>query len=64
MGDPMVCICMEVTEGELLSAVELGHRDLPALREATGANTGCGDCAVDIEELLEFATPDGRMSPR
>ncbi|MFF2773856.1 (2Fe-2S)-binding protein [Streptomyces sp. NPDC058052] len=62
--DPTVCICQEVTEKELLAAVALGHHDLPALREATGANTGCGDCAVDIEELLEFALPDGRTSLR
>ncbi|MEU7058747.1 (2Fe-2S)-binding protein [Streptomyces sp. NPDC046197] len=53
--DPVVCVCMEVTESELVAALEQGHRDLPALRAATGANSGCGDCAADIEELVEFA---------
>ncbi|WP_107503367.1 (2Fe-2S)-binding protein [Kitasatospora acidiphila] len=27
--------------------------DLPALRAATAANTGCGDCRWDLEELLD-----------
>ncbi|MFI6011958.1 bacterioferritin-associated ferredoxin [Streptomyces sp. NPDC051243] len=53
--DVVVCVCMAVTEAQLLEAVARGFHDLPALREATGANTGCGDCAEDIEELVEFA---------
>ncbi|MGW2651850.1 (2Fe-2S)-binding protein [Streptomyces sp. NPDC001393] len=36
----------------LLAAVEAGARDLEGVREATGANTGCGDCAHDIEDLI------------
>ncbi|MEU9014113.1 (2Fe-2S)-binding protein [Streptomyces sp. NPDC048479] len=36
----------------MVEAVERGARDLPAVREATEANTGCGDCAHDIEGLI------------
>ncbi|MGW2412765.1 (2Fe-2S)-binding protein [Streptomyces tubercidicus] len=51
--DPLVCLCAHVPESVILTAVDSGVRDIPALREATGANTGCGDCLQDLEELLE-----------
>ncbi|WP_328332181.1 MULTISPECIES: (2Fe-2S)-binding protein [unclassified Streptomyces] len=50
--DPLVCLCARVTEATVLLAKESGVRDVPGLREATGANTGCGDCLLDLEELL------------
>ncbi|MFD7625432.1 (2Fe-2S)-binding protein [Streptomyces sp. NPDC059851] len=53
VDDPLVCLCMHVPESEVVAAVRVGHRDLPAIREATGANTGCGDCAPDIEDLID-----------
>ncbi|MDN3294953.1 (2Fe-2S)-binding protein [Streptomyces ficellus] len=49
---PLLCLCAHVTEREIVEAVERGADDLPAVREATGANTGCGDCAHDIEDLM------------
>lgn len=36
----------------MIEAIEGGAHDLPAVREATEANTGCGDCADDIEDLI------------
>lgn len=51
--DPLICLCARVPESVILSAVAAGARDVGSLREATGANTGCGDCLVDLEELLE-----------
>ena len=45
-------MCLHVTECEVLAAVEAGACDLEGVREATGANTGCGDCAHDIEDLI------------
>ncbi|MFF5026872.1 (2Fe-2S)-binding protein [Streptomyces collinus] len=50
--DLLVCLCSRVSEGELVEAIRAGHRDVAALREATGANTGCGDCLEDLEDLL------------
>ncbi|MFF9393454.1 (2Fe-2S)-binding protein [Streptomyces griseoluteus] len=50
--DLLVCLCFQVSEGELIEAIRAGHRDVDALREATGANTGCGDCLEDLEDLL------------
>ena len=50
--DPIVCLCAHVTEGVILQAAGAGARDVPSIREVTGANTGCGDCLADVEELL------------
>jgi NAD(P)H-nitrite reductase large subunit len=50
--DPLVCLCSQVTEGEIRAAIRAGHRDLPGIRQSTGANTGCGDCIDDLEEIL------------
>ncbi|WP_433386929.1 (2Fe-2S)-binding protein [Micromonospora sp. KLBMP9576] len=52
---PLICLCQHVREDEILAAIERGHRDLPAVRLETGANSGCGDCAIDIEDLLATA---------
>jgi NAD(P)H-nitrite reductase large subunit len=51
--DPLVCLCAHVPESVILAARASGIRDVPALRQATAANTGCGDCLTDLEELLE-----------
>ncbi|GHG93724.1 (2Fe-2S)-binding protein [Streptomyces lanatus] len=51
--DPLICLCAHVPESVILAAKASGARDVPALRRATGANTGCGDCLPDLEELLE-----------
>ncbi|MGW4914392.1 (2Fe-2S)-binding protein [Streptomyces sp. NPDC004270] len=50
---PVVCVCTGVTESMLVEAVRRGHQSLSQLRAATGANTGCGDCALDIADVLE-----------
>lgn len=60
---PLLCMCLHVTEREVLAAVEAGACDLESVRDATGANTGCGDCAHDIVDLIadrqeQGATPD------
>ncbi|NEB74287.1 nitrite reductase [Streptomyces sp. SID14478] len=51
--DPVICLCADVRESEVLSAIAAGICDIPTLRETTSANTGCGDCIIDLEELLE-----------
>ncbi|MEU7368757.1 (2Fe-2S)-binding protein [Streptomyces hygroscopicus] len=52
-GEPLVCVCAKVTEKAVLVAKAAGAGDIPALRAVTRANTGCGDCLPDLEELLE-----------
>lgn len=63
-SDPLICMCAHVRESEILAAAARGCCDLAAVREETSANTGCGDCAEDVEELLAYATPlSGTPSP-
>jgi NAD(P)H-nitrite reductase large subunit len=50
--DPVVCLCAHVTEGAILQAAVAGARDVRSIRDVTGANTGCGDCLADVEEIL------------
>ncbi|WP_030020008.1 (2Fe-2S)-binding protein [Streptomyces monomycini] len=54
-SDPLICVCAHVRESEIVAAVARGCRDLAAVREATSANTGCGDCCEDVEEVMEYA---------
>ncbi|KUL21345.1 (2Fe-2S)-binding protein [Streptomyces regalis] len=51
--DPLICLCRRVRESAILAAADQGCRTLADVRDRTEANTGCGDCAADIEELLE-----------
>jgi bacterioferritin-associated ferredoxin len=53
--DPIVCVCAHVSEDTVLAAVRAGAHTLGAVREACGANAGCGGCAEDIGELIEEA---------
>lgn len=57
--DPLICLCRQVRESAILAAAGGGCRTLAEVRDRTGANTGCGDCAADIEDLLaEAHAPD------
>jgi NAD(P)H-nitrite reductase large subunit len=50
--DPLICLCRGVPESEILAAADRGCRTLAEVRASTDANSGCGDCAADIEEIL------------
>ncbi|MFJ6786922.1 (2Fe-2S)-binding protein [Streptomyces angustmyceticus] len=51
-SEQLLCLCARVPEDEVVAAVEAGATDLEEVRAATEANTGCGDCAADIEDIL------------
>jgi bacterioferritin-associated ferredoxin/ribosome-associated toxin RatA of RatAB toxin-antitoxin module len=51
--DPVVCVCAGVVESELTALIDGGCTTVDALRAACGANTGCGGCRTDLEELIE-----------
>ncbi|WP_457606606.1 (2Fe-2S)-binding protein [Nitratifractor sp.] len=66
----VVCECMDVTYGEILSAIKEGHCTLDALMDATGAGTACGKCksrdddpdeerAIHLDEILAMAKAEG-----
>jgi bacterioferritin-associated ferredoxin len=54
--DPVICVCRGVTEDEICAVIAAGARTVEQVRLVCGANTGCGSCVHDIEELIEDAT--------
>lgn len=50
--DATVCSCNAVTAGAILEAARRGLRTLAEIRRVTGASTGCGSCAAEVERLL------------
>lgn len=53
---PVVCLCQQVPEEDIERACQQGASCLDDVREMTGACTGCGDCAADIEDILACYT--------
>ena len=51
-GDPLVCSCQVVSQGEIRSAISDGCETVAAVSERTGAATGCGGCRPEVEALL------------
>jgi bacterioferritin-associated ferredoxin len=52
-GPPrVVCRCLGVASPRIAAACRAGCRDLGAVREATGAGSGCGTCRREVEEIL------------
>jgi NAD(P)H-nitrite reductase large subunit len=48
-----ICFCHCISQGEILAAIRAGAKSLEAIRAATRANTGCGGCEVEVQELLD-----------
>jgi nitrite reductase (NADH) large subunit len=54
-GSAQVCNCNGVSKGQILIAVNAGHRSLKAVCDATRAGTGCGSCKPLVQNILELA---------
>ena len=50
---PTVCVCHDVGETQILTAIEEGARDVAAIGKATCAGTNCGSCRLILSRLLE-----------
>lgn len=48
-----LCQCQNVSKGVVCQAIVDGHDDLTAIRQYTGAATGCGSCEPLLRSLLE-----------
>lgn len=59
----LVCSCKGVTAGTIRRALSDGAHDLDAVRECTGASTGCGSCSGRIQQLLRAGSPEAAPSP-
>lgn len=50
----IVCECLQVTNGDIRNAVYDGASSLEEVQEITGAATGCGACADNVQRLIDF----------
>ncbi|MGN9908977.1 FAD-dependent oxidoreductase [Phytohabitans sp. LJ34] len=50
----LICRCLGVTKGALVTARRLGVEGLDGVRAATRASTGCGGCARTLTELWSW----------
>lgn len=53
MRPKKVCLCMSVTESELVKAIESGADTFEKLVDETTAATSCGTCTVQVLMILE-----------
>lgn len=51
-ADKIICHCKKVSYLDIRMAMVKGARTLDEIKEATGAATGCGRCAGEIEKIL------------
>ncbi|MEV7726864.1 (2Fe-2S)-binding protein [Streptomyces sp. NPDC087917] len=53
MSVPNLCVCLHVTEEEVVSLIRRGVTTVDAIGERCGAGQGCGGCRDDLAELIE-----------
>ena len=51
-GHKMICHCKNVDYLQIRKAMVAGARTLQEIKDMTGAATGCGRCAEEIEKIL------------
>lgn len=56
--DYVVCLCQNVTKGELSNAMKSGCRTIETLGESTKAGTVCGSCKPLLANLLDKPAPN------
>lgn len=50
-----LCQCQDVSKGAVCQAIAQGCSDLAAIKECTGAATGCGSCEALVRTLLDVS---------
>jgi len=54
MEDNIICSCMDVSEHEIVHAIQKqGACTLQDIEDITGAMTGCGSCTEQVEDILQ-----------
>lgn len=51
-GDTEICHCRKISQQSIDRAIILGAHTLEKVRKRTSANTGCGACMPDVQELI------------
>lgn len=57
----IVCVCNNISDREIVQAVELGSSTMEALTADLGVATCCGNCRQCASELLETCLAEGRV---
>lgn len=57
-----ICLCNGVSEASIRDAVAGGARTLQDLSACLGVATGCGGCALLVEEILDELLGPGRQA--
>ena len=50
--DPEICHCRKISQRTIERAILLGANTIEKVRKRTSANTGCGACMPDVQQLL------------
>ena len=53
MRPKRVCLCMGLSEQDLIDSIRKGNRSFEKLQDATGCSTGCGCCELEVLQLIE-----------
>lgn len=48
-----ICSCLNVTKGDIITAVDAGDTDLSSIKCSTKASTGCGGCSALLKTVAE-----------
>ena len=52
MENNIVCYCLNISEADIVKAVNEGAKTLEEVQDVTGAGTACGSCLGQIEEII------------
>jgi ferredoxin-nitrite reductase len=52
VDEAIVCVCQQVTKGDIQGALAAGQSSIDQISEATGACTGCGQCRATVGALI------------
>lgn len=52
MENNIVCYCLNISEADIVKAVNEGATTLEEVQDVTGAGTACGSCIAEIEEII------------
>lgn len=50
--DPEICHCRKISQRTIERAILLGANTIEKVRKRTSANTGCGACMPDVQQLI------------
>lgn len=51
--DDVICTCMNVTLGEIKSAIANGAKTVEDIQDKTGAGTACGSCVGTLQDIVD-----------